>query len=145
VIREAIAWANGVDVEVDHARLGSVIDRLQAWLAARAASASIDFRAATTAKARRAALARVAQAVARAPRHQRARLAPLAAAARDVATAPMAEGAERVLELLVASELPDEAWLRSIAAFGELNARPRPANSTQTADVVAVILFAAKA
>ena len=145
VIREAIAWANGVDVEVDRARLGSVIDRLQAWLAARAASASIDFRAATTAKARRAALARVAQAVARAPRHQRARLAPLAAAARDVATAPMAEGAERVLELLVASELPDEAWLRSIAAFGELNARPRPANSTQTADVVAVILFAAKA
>ena len=54
----------------------------------------------------------------------------------------MAEGAERVLELLVASELPDEAWLRSIAAFGEMNIRPRsePA-STRAPAIEAVILF----
>src|SRR4029079_9930042 len=116
-----------------------------AWLAAQTAASTIDFRAATTARARPAALARLAQALARAPRHHRARLAPLAAAARNVASAPMAEGAERVLELLVASELPDEAWLRSIAACGELNARPRPASSGQSGDIVAVILFAPEA
>jgi hypothetical protein len=37
----------------------------------------------------------------------------------------MAEGAERILDLLVDSELPDEAWLRTIATFGELNGRGR--------------------
>jgi hypothetical protein len=51
-------------------------------------------------------------------------LAPLADTARAIATAPLAEGAERILETLVRAELPDEAWLRSIATFGELNARP---------------------
>jgi superfamily II DNA or RNA helicase len=138
----AIALASEPDVDVDPIRLESAFDRLKSWLSAQDAAATIDFRAATTAKARRAALARVAQAVARAPRHQRARLAPLAAAARSVASAPMAEGAERVLELLVASELPDEAWLRSIAAFGELNARPTNASTSREPAVVrAIILF----
>ena len=54
----------------------------------------------------------------------------------------MAEGAERILELLVDSDLPDEAWLRSIAAFGELNARPsRPESAGGVSRVIAVILF----
>ena len=74
-------------------------------------------------RTRRVALARVARALSRAPRHRRAVLAPLAHAARSAAVAPLAEGAERVLDSLVSSDLPDEAWLRSIAAFGELNAR----------------------
>ena len=64
------------------------------------------------------------ESLARAPRHTRSRLAPLADAARAVASAPLGEGAERILETLAAAELPDEAWLRSIAAFGELNVRP---------------------
>ena len=141
-IRRAIEASSGADIDFDRARLSAEVERAQAWLAAREAAATVDFRAATTARARRAALARVAQAVARAPRHQRARLAPLAAAARSVASAQMAEGAERVLELLVSSELPDEAWLRSIAAFGELNARPLAKNEAR-AKVVALILFGA--
>ena len=141
-VRKAIDFANGADVDVDPVRLSAVLDQLEAWLSAQTAAATIDFRAATTARARRAALARVARAISRAPRHQRARLAPLASAARKVASAPMAEGAERILELLVASELPDEAWLRSIAAFGELNARPKnTATSSQTASIGAVMLF----
>jgi superfamily II DNA or RNA helicase len=143
-LRRAIDWSDGPDEEVDLDRLAAVIDRVQLWLDGRVAAATVDFRAATTARARRAALARVAQAVARAPRHQRARLAPLAAAARGVASAPLAEGAERVLELLVDSDLPDEAWLRSIAAFGELNARPsRAADHGGVGPVVAVMLFKA--
>lgn len=141
-INRAIDLANGEDAAADRIRVDNTLDRLRAWLAAQTAASTIDFRAATTARARRAALARVAQALARAPRHHRARLAPLAAAARNVASAPMAEGAERVLELLVASELPDEAWLRSIAAFGELNARPKSeSSSARTSAIVAVIVF----
>jgi hypothetical protein len=55
----------------------------------------------------------------------------------------MAEGAERILDMLVESQMPDEAWLRSIATFGELNARPR-ARDTQQRDsesIVAIVLF----
>jgi len=140
-IRRAIEACNVADTEVDRTRAAAVLDRVTAWLRARTAAAAIDFRAATTARARRATLTRVSLAIARAPRHQRARLAPLAAAARSVASAPMAEGAERVLELLVDSQLPDEAWLRSIAAFGELNIRPRPASSERQSSVVALLLI----
>ena len=68
-------------------------------------------------------------------------LAPLAAAARAAATAPLPEGAERVLDTLVAADLSDEAWLRSVAAFGELNAR-RPALA-DSATVAAVMLLQA--
>jgi hypothetical protein len=54
----------------------------------------------------------------------------------------LAEGAERILETLVHAELPDEAWLRSIATFGALNARPvdQRARSSGSA-VVAVVLL----
>jgi hypothetical protein len=86
---------------------------------------------------------RVARALARAPRHQRSLLAPLADSARAIATAPLAEGAERILETLVRAELPDEAWLRSIATFGELNARPvaTGARGATGIAVIAVILL----
>ena len=55
----------------------------------------------------------------------------------------MPEGAERVLQMLVDSELPDEAWLRSIAAFGELNTRPKRGAIEHGADagVIALILL----
>jgi hypothetical protein len=69
-------------------------------------------------------------------------LAPLADTARAIATAPLGEGAERILETLVRAELPDEAWLRSIATFGELNARPAgPRIRAGHGDVIAVVLL----
>jgi hypothetical protein len=116
--------------------------QIDEWLAARRGASTIDLRAAAAARLRRAALVRVARALARAPRHQRAMLAPLADTARAVATAPLGEGAERILETLVRAELPDEAWLRSIATFGELNARPvgRQAPGRGSA-VIAVVLL----
>jgi hypothetical protein len=88
-------------------------------------------------------LNRVAHALSRAPRHRRTLLAPLAAAARAVATAPLPEGAERIFDTLVAADLPDEAWLRSVATFGELNAR-HPVHvdrASGVATVAAIILF----
>lgn len=142
-IQRAVIACNGGEAAVDLQRAQTTLEQLRAWIAAQAAAATIDFRAAGAARSRRAALSRVAQALARAPRHQRSRLAPLAAAARAVATAPMAEGAERILDMLVESQLPDEAWLRSIATFGELNARPR-GRGTQQRDaesIVAIVLF----
>jgi superfamily II DNA or RNA helicase len=116
--------------------------QIDAWLAGRRGAATIDLHAAAAARLRRAALLRVARALARAPRHQRAVLAPLADTARAIATAPLAEGAERILETLVHAELPDEAWLRSIAMFGELNARPVDQRARSNASaVVAIVLL----
>lgn len=108
---------------VNETRALAVVAKLNRWLSAQRGAFSVDLRAATAARGRRATLARVAQSLARVPRHQRSLIAPLADAARAVATAPLGEGAERILETLARAPLPDEAWLRSIAAFGEVNAR----------------------
>ena len=141
-IERAVVACNGFETMVNADRAESALEQLRIWVAGKSTAAIIDFRAASAARSRRAALTRVAQALARAPRHQRSRLAPLAAAARAVATAPMAEGAERILDMLVESQLPDEAWLRSLATFGELNTRPRGiANPTSDNAVLALILF----
>jgi len=142
-IQQAVAFCNGPAIEVDRRRVCAALEQLRVWLATRIAAETIDFRAASAARSRRTALARVAQALARAPRHQRSRLAPLAAAARAVATAPMAEGAERILDMLVESQLPDEAWLRSLATFGELNARPRDTSghASTSGAVLAIVLL----
>jgi hypothetical protein len=110
----------------DHVRLRACVARVEQWLRDHRAATTIDLRAAVTARLRRDALARVAHVLARVPRHRRAALAPLADAARAVATVQLGEGAERVLDMLVHAALPDEAWLRSIAAFGQLNARGVP-------------------
>lgn len=119
------------------------LERIERYLRTQRGSVAIDFSVAAAARSRRAALERVAQTMARTPRHRRSQIAPLADAARAVATAPLGEGAERVLEMLVRAELPDEAWLRSIAAFGEVNARPAADRERQPneARIVAVILL----
>jgi superfamily II DNA or RNA helicase len=128
---------------VDDAPVAAAIQALTRWLDARFGASTIELGAATASRARRVALARVAQAMSRTPRHRRAMLAPLANAARSVATAPLAEGAERVLDSLVLSDLPDEAWLRSIAAFGELNVRPERGDTRGAARgrIVVVLVF----
>lgn len=114
----------GAEGPVHHGRVDEILESVARWVSMRRAAATIDLGAVTAARARLTTLTRVAQALARTPRHQRSSLAPLAEAARAVATAPLGEGAERILETLAGAQLPDEAWLRSIAAFGELNVRP---------------------
>src|SRR5262245_60290735 len=139
----AIAACDGSEIVVDQTRLLEAHAALLRWAAAKRGADSLNLNAATSARARRAALTRVAQTLARSPRHARVRLAPLADAARAVASVQLGEGAERVLELLVRSNLPDEAWLRSIAAFGELNSRRAATPETDVTNVVAIILFGA--
>lgn len=141
-VLDALQDAESSDTDVDERFLTSTLLEIDDWLKHRRGAAAIDFGAAAALRSRRAALARVSRALARAPRHRRAQLAPLAEAARNVAAATLAEGAERVLDLLVQADLPDEAWLRSIAAFGELNVRRRaPVDADRAPRVVAIILF----
>lgn len=128
VILRAVKLANGREAAADGRRATAALARIEQWQATERGAVTIDFHAASVGRARRAALARVSQALARAPRYRRALLAPLAEAAREAAMSPLGEGAERILETLVSAELPDEAWLRSIAAFGQLNARHSPGN-----------------
>jgi hypothetical protein len=94
---------------------------IERWSDERRAAAAIDLGAAASARARQVVFSRIALALRRAPRHQLARIASLADAARAVAAAPMGEGAERILETLAAADLPDEAWLTSLAVFGRVN------------------------
>lgn len=142
-IQRAVVAADSVDVRVDLAHAEQTLRSLDEWTTALRGATTIDFQAATAARARRATLTRVAQALARAPRHRRSHLAVLADAARAVAAAPLTEGAERILEALVRAPLPDEAWLRSIAVFGEINAKPTPQRrpTKRGPTVVAVVLF----
>jgi hypothetical protein len=134
--------AGASDVVPDQRRAATACEHIDSWLAHRRASASIDLSTAASSRTRRLALNRVAHALSRAPRHRRTLLAPLAAAARAAATASLPEGAERVLDTLVSADLPDEAWLRSVAAFGELNARPS-SDVNGPATVAAIILLQA--
>jgi hypothetical protein len=142
-ILDAIVACSGCDAAAGAPRPARALEQLTEWLIARTTDSIVDFRAAAAARSRRSALSRVAQTLARAPRHQRAVLAPLADAVRAVATANLGEGAERILETLVHAQLPDEAWLRSIATFGELNVRThtRAAPNSATDAVLALILF----
>jgi len=146
-ISRALCAAGCSETPVDPEHRTRALRQIDAWLAAHAGASSIDLRAAAAARLRRATLVRVARALARVPRHQRALLAPLAESARAIATAPLNEGAERVLDMLVHAELPDEAWLRSIATFGELNARPAERRRSRDggATVVAVVLLQTRA
>lgn len=142
-VRAAVMAACALDEPLEASLAGDALRQSTDWLARRRASSTIDLRAAGAARARRAALERVTRTLARAPRHQRSMLAPLAAAARAVATAPLGEGAERVLEMLVHAELPDEAWLRSIVAFGEVNTQPVTASTREPSAprVIGIILL----
>ncbi len=144
-ILHALEIADGANVAPRAADALATITRLIAWLDAQRGVATVDLAAAAAARSRRTTLARVSRALERTPRHRRALLAPLADAARAVAMSPLAEGAERILETLAKAELPDEAWLRSIATFAALNARPAMHLSNNAhriqAQIDCVILF----
>jgi len=124
VARAIESCGSGLEATLRHDRVEAILNEVARWVSTRRAAATVDLGAVTAARSRKATLVRVAQALARTPRHRRSSIAPLADAARAVAVAPLGEGAERILETLADAPLPDEAWLRSIAAFGELNIRP---------------------
>jgi superfamily II DNA or RNA helicase len=142
-VAAAIMLASGRAAAADPRKASEQVARLVVWLRERRGASAVNLRAAAAGRSRREALTRVARALARAPHHRRAALASLAAAARSAITSSLGEGAERVLDVLAAAPLPDEAWLRSLATFGALNARQSDANDAgPSADgVVALILF----
>ena len=137
VVLAAIELVSGADAALDDRVRTSAVSRAEHWLATRAgarAGGTLAWRGAS----RRTALRRIAGLASRAPHHRRALLAPLAMAARRVVSAPYALGAERVLDELANAPLPDEAWLRALAAFGAMHgARARESGETR---LVAVII-----
>ena len=139
---DAARLTNSSEVAPNLSRAAAARACVESWLATRRGAASIDLSVAASSRARRLALNRVAHALSRAPRHRRILLAPLAAAARAVVNAQLPEGAERVFDTLVAADLPDEAGLRSVATFGELNARRlAPIEGAPDAAAVAAIVL----
>jgi hypothetical protein len=122
-VLEALSLATGDEVPLDESLVASALENLDrwqdSWRARHAAGDSISMAAA----ARRRAIRRIASITARAPMHRRHRLAALASAARAAVTGAYGVGVERVLADLVASDLPDEAWLVAMEAFGSLHGR----------------------
>src|SRR5688572_10235628 len=114
-LAEAPDAAGAVDALTD------AIDRVQAWLSARAGAVAAGAPHSIAGPARRVAMRRIAHIAARTPLHHRGHLAPLTADARRIVTAPYGAGAERILAELAEASLPDEAWLRAVRAFGEAN------------------------
>jgi hypothetical protein len=139
-ILEALDMAEGPPVEIDAESLDQARRAVDRWLEHARAASAVDFATAASMRVRRSTLAKVEQALATAPRHRRVQMAALAEAARSVVTSPLSEGAERVLAALACAEQPDEVWLRSVAAFGELHARA-PAARNAAHRVLAIILF----
>jgi hypothetical protein len=140
-ILHALRIAESEPVAIDEDLVHAVRRELDRWCELERGSRAVDLSAAASARSRQAALARVSRALTRVPRYRRSEIAMLADAARAVATVPLGEGAERVLEMLIKSDLPDEAWLRSIAAFAEVNRRPEPRSHVDSARLIALLLF----
>jgi Helicase conserved C-terminal domain len=123
IVARAMEHAAGADRTVDERALDAALRAIEAWAARRAASALSGIDGSAVARARRHVLSRITSAASRAPRHLRSVYGPLAADARRAALMPLGEGAERILAELADAPLPDEAWLRAVAAFGAVHAR----------------------
>ncbi|HKV52872.1 MAG TPA: DEAD/DEAH box helicase [Gemmatimonadaceae bacterium] len=93
------------------------------WIARRASIAATGGTLPLHAPGRRQAMRRIVSITSRAPPHLRPRLAPLAARARRAITLPFGIGAERVLHDLATATLPDEAWLRALGTFADVQER----------------------
>jgi superfamily II DNA or RNA helicase len=108
--------------------------RLEQWADARAADRAVGGAISIEGAARRATLRRLASIVARTPIARRHELAPLATEARRVAGSAIGAGGELILGQLATAQMPDDAWLRAVAAFAEAHghrqfdsrAGPRP-------------------
>jgi superfamily II DNA or RNA helicase len=141
VVLEALSLATTDEVSPHENLVASSLERLDrwrdSWTAWQAAGGTISMAAA----ARRRAMRRIAAITARAPVHRRPRLAALASAARAAVTGSYGIGVERVLADLVAADLPDEAWLVAMEAFGSLHGRRRARHEQQELHIDAVLLL----
>ncbi len=139
VVLDAARLVQGVEGALDPAAVEAALRRLDAWIEERDALGVFDLANGGAARARRRLLHRIDAIALRSPRHLRARCMPLAQEARRAATSTFGAGAERVLEELADSCMPDEAWLTAVRTFADLHARDtRPFSS---ATVCALLLL----
>lgn len=111
------------------------------WAARRAAIADAGIADSVSIRVRRRVIRRIAAIARRMPAHRRVDLATLAASARRAALARCGAGGERVLEELARADLPDEAWLRAVRAFGESTAAGREVERAAPAGVEVLALL----
>ena len=119
--------------------VGHALERCNEWLARRAAVAATGGVLPLHVPSRRHAMRRIVSITARAPHHLRPTLAPLAARARRAITLPFGIGAERVLDDLATATLPDEAWLRALGTFADVQERAHH-NDPDSPVLVAVLV-----
>ncbi len=103
--------------------VGTALALSDRWIARRASIAATGGAVPLHAPGRRQAMRRIVSITSRAPHHLRPTLAPLAARARRAVTLPFGIGAERVLNDLATATLPDEAWLRALGTFADVQER----------------------
>ena len=143
LVRRAVAAAAAAneDVTPSPEATAEAVAAVERWGARRVTAAAAGIGEAGGARVRRRVIERIAGITRRVPPHRRALLAPLAVGARRAALAPCGAGGEWVLEQLARAELPDEAWLRAVQAFGE-SAAPRATRGSDAAlEVIALLLL----
>jgi hypothetical protein len=117
--------------------------QIERWYRARAADRAAGGAISIVGVARRRALHRLAGILARTPLSRRHEVAAIAARARQVASTTIGAAGELVLGELATAAMPDDAWLRALAAFAEARAGDTyPARATgEEARVLAMILL----
>ena len=146
LVADAVTLADGAP-DLDAREIGATqaiaraLRGVTASLESAAASSAVDLGRVAASRARREVVRRIAGITTSAPLHRRGSLAPLVARARAVATSPCGLGAERILAELAASPMADEAWLRALAAFGELHARSSASGEADGAGLRALLVL----
>lgn len=119
LLLDAARLAGGLDAVPQTEAVRTAVARARAWLMAYDAARDAGVHDTAPPRSRRAVARRIATIASRAPRQDRGRVAELAAAARGTLRARCGANAERALAELTRADMPDEDWLRAVAAFGE--------------------------
>ena len=143
LVRRALAAASeGEAAAVAPRALSGALASIDRWAARRAVLGATGIADGAAIRVRRRVIGRIAAIARRLPAHRRVALASLAVGAREAALAPCGAGGEWVLEELARADLPDEAWLRAVRAFGESAVAGRPlASDAVRVRVVALLLL----
>ena len=146
-VATAVTLADGGRPSPDVTASAAAIRAIAQWWSDRRASNDAGLSSMVGARLRLRVLARIARIIRRAPHHLRARMLALGDRARGAMMTTCGAGGEWVLGQLVDASLPDIAWLRTLAAFGDAYGIDRrgtdPGYSLTLHDleVVAVIAF----
>ncbi|MDQ6887432.1 MAG: DEAD/DEAH box helicase [Gemmatimonadota bacterium] len=141
MLLDVIEVADGAEVEIPATAIDRALNRLRAWAAQRDGAVASGRSHSIAAPGRREAIRRLARIASHAPFHRRAGIAAMVQQGRRIATAPFGIGAERVLDELATTRIPDEAWLRALTAFGQLHAPPGDQAEEAASPTVAALLL----